>query len=349
MSLLRIRGLEMAYRPGEPVVCGLDLEVERRELFALIGPSGSGKTTTLRLIAGFERPAAGMIELSGERLADAGTSVAPDRRGVGFVFQEFALFPHLSVIGNVRFGLRGLAPAEADERAREALRVVEMEEHADRPPSELSGGQQQRVALARGLAPRPRLLLLDEPFGSLDATLRAAVRTRVRRILKDADVTAVFVTHDQDEALAIADRIGVMRDGHLEQVGTPAQVYRQPASPFVATFVGKTNLIPAVASGTVAQTALGRVQLLVPRDGATTISLQPEQLEMRKPTDREPFGTVTLRQFHGHDLTYEVAFPEISVHVRAGYLCPFVTGDQVRLVPREPAVSFEPLPARPPE
>jgi len=340
VSLLSIRDLRMSYRPGEPVVRGLDLDVERRDLFALIGPSGSGKTTTLRLIAGFERPEAGSIDLRDRRLCDATTFVPPDRRGVGFVFQEFALFPHLSVVENVRFGLRDLEPKEAEERARDALAAVEMEEFADRPPNQLSGGQQQRVALARGLAPRPKVLLLDEPFGSLDASLRATVRTRVRRILKDEDITAIFVTHDQDEALAIADRIGVMRDGYLEQVGTPQQIYRQPASPFVATFIGKTNLILGVASGTTARTEIGPVQLLVPSEGRTTISLQPEQLDMRKPIDDEPFGTVTLRQFHGHDLTYEVAYPRITLRVRAGYLSPFVTGDQVRLIPREPAVSF---------
>ena len=219
---LRVRGLEKRYGDVE-VLRGIDLDVERGEFLALLGPSGCGKTTALRVVAGFERPHAGSIEIGGDRVYDATASggrwVPPEGRRVGMVFQDYALFPHLSVARNIAFGLpRNAANREA--RVTSALATVGLAGLGDRTPDQLSGGQQQRVALARALAPEPEVILLDEPFSNLDADLRASVREEVRQILREAGMTAVLVTHDQEEALSIADRVAVMLDGKIVQVGS---------------------------------------------------------------------------------------------------------------------------------
>ncbi|MBI2861495.1 MAG: ABC transporter ATP-binding protein [Chloroflexi bacterium] len=224
-------------------VDGLSLAVEARELVAILGPSGCGKTTTLRLIAGFEQPDAGRIAIAGRPVADPDTGlwVPPERRNVGMVFQDYALFPHYSVAGNIAFGLKGWPKVERERRVAELLALVGLEGLGKRHPHQLSGGQQQRVALARALAPKPTVVLLDEPFSNLDLQMRAETRREVRRILHEAGATAILVTHDQAEALEMADRVAVMRAGRLEQVDRPVQLYQKPASAFTAEFLGVTS------------------------------------------------------------------------------------------------------------
>jgi ABC-type Fe3+/spermidine/putrescine transport system ATPase subunit len=223
-----------------PVIEGFELCVNEGEFVALLGRSGSGKTTLLRLIAGFERPTQGTIEIAGRLVAGNGVFIPPEKRRVGMVFQDYALFPHLTVLENIRYGLRD---AGADKRAQEVLELVGLDGLADRMPGELSGGQQQRVALARALAPEPPVLLLDEPLSNLDAALRERTRAELRALLKEVGITAVFVTHDQEEAFHLSDRIAILDRGRLQQVGTPEELYHQPVNAFVAAFVGQANFL----------------------------------------------------------------------------------------------------------
>jgi len=247
MSILRVENVSAQIK-GEValVLDSLSFEVLNGEIFALIGPSGSGKTTTLRIIAGFEQPFQGRIVLDGRVLEHLGVHVPPERRGIGFVFQDLALFPHLSVMANVTFGLTRLSRDRRKIRAMEMLETVQLADKADRHPHELSGGEQQRVALARAMAPSPRLILLDEPFANLDPSLRDDVRGRVREIVKAERMTAVLVTHDHAEAIIIAERIGVMRDGSLEQIGVPRELYESPQTPFVSEFLGRNSIFTTV-------------------------------------------------------------------------------------------------------
>jgi putative spermidine/putrescine transport system ATP-binding protein len=237
---IRLSGLQKRY--GEVVaVAGIDLEVRAGEFFTLLGPSGSGKTTTLRMIAGFELPDAGRVELAGR---DVGP-LPPYDREVNTVFQDYALFPHMTVAENVEYGLRvtGVARADRARRREEALQMVRLPEYGDRRPGELSGGQRQRVALARAIVNRPRVLLLDEPLGALDLKLREQMQVELKSIQGEVGITFVYVTHDQDEALTMSDRIAVFNEGRVEQVGGPAEVYEGPANDFVAGFVGTSNLL----------------------------------------------------------------------------------------------------------
>ncbi len=254
-SLLSVSRLTIRY--GSIVALDrLDLTIERDELFVLLGGSGSGKTTLLRAIAGFVRPAAGRIVLDHADLS----GLPPHRRPVNTMFQSYALFPHMSVAANIGFGLRqnGMSRAETHRRVEAMLALVRLEGFGARRPAELSGGQQQRVALARSLAPSPRLLLLDEPLSALDQALRRDTRAELVRLRRALGISFVLVTHDQDEALEMADRIGVMRDGRMAQVGTPAAIYETPADRFVAQFVGAANILPCMVDGTsLALPALG--------------------------------------------------------------------------------------------
>ncbi|WP_141577167.1 ABC transporter ATP-binding protein [Actinomadura sp. WMMA1423] len=242
-SAVRIRDLRKTFGPVE-AVAGVDLDIGDGEFFSMLGPSGSGKTTVLRLIAGFERPTSGTIELGGRDV----TSLAPFDRDVNTVFQDYALFPHLDVLRNVEYGLkvRRVPKAERRERALEALRSVRLDGLGSRRPAELSGGQRQRVALARALVNEPKVLLLDEPLGALDLKLREEMQVELKSIQRRAGITFVFVTHDQEEALTLSDRIAVLDGGRVQQVGTPAEVYERPATEFVAGFVGTTNRIGEV-------------------------------------------------------------------------------------------------------
>ena len=313
-QLLKIQNLSKSFhRSGMPTVNNMSFNLEAGQIVALLGPSGCGKTTTLRLIAGFERPDSGSISLETQVLYGAGIDLPPERRGIGFVFQDYALFPHLTVLENVTFGLLSLNKSQRLARAREVLGMVGLLVFQDRLPSQLSGGQQQRVALARALAPHPKLILLDEPFSSLDANLRASTRQEVRRILEAFGATALLVTHDQEEAMSFANRIIVMRDGHIEQDGTPESVYGQPRTAFVANFLGRTNLIPARAVGSIATSILGAIPLKNPENGPVMLSVRPESLKLG---DSGLAAAVIAKEFKGHDLTYTLEAGNVQLVVQ---------------------------------
>ncbi len=249
MELVKLSRVSKRYAAdGPPAVDGLSLSVREGEILALLGPSGCGKTTTLRLIAGFETPDAGTVTIRGQVVAGAGRPVPPEDRGVGIVFQDYALFPHLTVGDNVGFGLRHLDRGPRRERVGQVLELVGLEGLAGRYPHELSGGQQQRVAVARALAPAPALILLDEPFSNLDADLRAQMRDEVEKVLRSTGTTAIFVTHDQEEAFTLANRVGVLCEGRIEQLGAPEEIYHHPASQFVAEFVGAAAFLPGLVT-----------------------------------------------------------------------------------------------------
>jgi iron(III) transport system ATP-binding protein len=276
--MLQIRSLAKAFA-GAPVIAGLDLDITNGGTTAVVGPSGCGKTTLLRIIAGFEQPDSGTVAIGGSTVSGPGCEVAPHQRGVGYVTQDGALFPHLTVGQNIAYGLRGPRSAASQELVRHLLKTVSLDaDLAGRRPDELSGGQQQRVALARALARRPALMLLDEPFSSLDARLRATTRNAVAQTLREAAVTTLLVTHDQQEALSIADQVAVLLDGHFTQVGSPQEVYRTPANRATAEFLGDCVFLDCSVSGGSAECALGRVAVRTSVDGPGTLLLRPEQL-----------------------------------------------------------------------
>ncbi len=304
---VRATGITKSFDGTQPVLRGVDLDVAAGSTLALLGPSGCGKTTLLRIVAGLEVPDEGTVVVGDRTVVGPGTFVAPERRRVGLVFQDGALFPHLSVARNVGFGLPR-AERRGSPRIDDALRLVGLDGYADRSPATLSGGQQQRVALARAVAPRPGVLLLDEPFSNLDASLRVQVRSEVHALLLDLGVTAVFVTHDQDEAFVLGDRVAVMSDGAVRQVGTPEELYLRPADRWVASFVGDANLLPGDAGGASAATAVGEVDLERPVTGPVDVLARPEQLDLAEadaPGGGAP-GTVDLVEYVGHDTTYLV-------------------------------------------
>ena len=283
-------------------------------VMALLGPSGCGKTTTLRLVAGFEVPDAGEVHLAGEVVAGGGRWVPPERRRVGMVFQQLALFPHLDVAGNVGYGLRGRSRPERRARVGELLDLVGLAPRQLVGPAplvsgqadQLSGGQAQRVALARALAPAPAVVLLDEPFSSLDVSLREEVRAEVRAILRAAGATALLVTHDQDEALALGDQVAVMLGGRLAQVAPPEEVYRRPASAGVAAFLGDTNLFAGDLAAGLLDTPIGRLALDGPAGPATGL-VRPEDLDVEE--DPAGDGRVVEVVYYGHDQVVTVALP----------------------------------------
>ncbi|WP_034386511.1 ABC transporter ATP-binding protein [Deinococcus sp. YIM 77859] len=337
--MLDIEHLGKRYAPGlPPVLEELNLQMEAGELVTLLGPSGCGKTTTLRLIAGLETPDTGRIRLGGRDVTSP--FLPPERRGVGLVFQDYALFPHLTVLGNVCFGLHALPRAERVIRARETLALVGLTVFEHRYPHQLSGGQQQRVALARALAPRPPLLLLDEPFSNLDAGLRHATRQEVRAILRRSGTAALLVTHDQEEALAFSDRLVVMRGGRVEQVGPPHEVYAQPRTAFVANFLGRSNLLSGTAGGRHARTALGDLLLAEPAHGPVLVSVRPEHLAFARPGEDGVPVTILAREYKGHDVTYTVRLgqQELLVHDAAGTFWPEGTEARVRVTQAARAV-----------
>jgi iron(III) transport system ATP-binding protein len=301
---VRVEGLTKRYGAVRAVE-GLGFAVERGSLLALLGPSGCGKTTALRLIAGFERPDAGRIVVGGRVVADVGLFVAPERRRVGMVFQDYALFPHLDVAGNVGFGLR--RGPERAARVAAMLDLVGLAGLGERMPHELSGGQQQRVALARALAPRPEVLLLDEPFSNLDAALRARVRSELREILAAANATAIFVTHDREEALSLADAVAVLWHGRLIQLGRPDDLYHRPTSLEVAAFLGDADVLPGRATGEHVDCDAGTLEISPPAYGDVRVMLRPESVRL----SADPGGSavVVAREFYGHDQLVTARLP----------------------------------------
>jgi iron(III) transport system ATP-binding protein len=289
---------------GTAAVDEAQLCVERGELVALLGPSGCGKTTLLRLVAGFERPDAGTIELAEVPVAGGGAWVPPERRRVGMVFQDYALFPHLTVAENVGFGVprRGRVT-----RVAELLCLVGLDGLGRRFPHELSGGQQQRVALARALAPSPSIVLLDEPWSNIDPLLRGTMRDELAEILRGIGVTVVLVTHDREEAFSLADRIALMRDGRIVQEGSPEELYLAPADRWTAEFVGAGNFLPGRLDGTLVETLLGRFTVANAPGSRPDVEvlIRPELLELQP--DPDGHGEVVAREFRGHDVFYRVA------------------------------------------
>lgn len=264
MTRLSVQHLSKQYAQSAfPAVQDVSFDLENGEILALVGPSGCGKTTTLRLIAGLERPDAGSICLNGQEVASATCFVPPERRGVGMVFQDHVLFPHLNVFDNVAFGLRGRKPAEIKQMAGEMLQMVGLSGLAKRYPHALSGGERQRVALARALAPRPVLVLMDEPFSSLDTDLRLEMREQVRTLLKTMQATVIFVTHDQEEAMYMGDRLAVFQRGRLEQIGTPEQIFQASTTRFVAEFMGNSSFITGEVTPNGIRTEVGLLQQIV--------------------------------------------------------------------------------------
>jgi putative spermidine/putrescine transport system ATP-binding protein len=340
MALIEIRDLAKSFG-NVKAVDDISLDIESGEFITLLGPSGSGKTTVLRMIAGFEDPDAGSIKLNGEDI----THLPPFDRDVNTVFQDYALFPHMSVQENVEYGLRTrkVPKAERAKQALEAIASVKLEETVNRLPHQLSGGQRQRIALARALVLRPRVLLLDEPLGALDRQLREEMQVELKKIQRDAGITFVFVTHDQEEAMRMSDRIVVFNSGRIEQVGTPEQVYEEPRTNFVAGFLGTANIF----SVDVAQKFLG---------AATTVSIRPERIRLQAPetkidkSETSVKGTVQEAAFVGANTIYilETDFG-VKLTVRKtntellGQDNSFVAGDQVMAVWRNSHVAQIPV------
>ena len=313
---------------GVTAVNEASLEVETGTLLALLGPSGCGKTTLLRLIAGLERPHGGTIEVAGRIVESDAVHLPPERRQVGLVFQEYALFPHLSVVDNVAFGL----PRGPDQAARveDMLGQVGLDGLGSRMPHELSGGQQQRVALARALAPGPRLIMLDEPFSNLDPALREGVRREVRRVLRAANATAIVVTHDQEEALSLADEVAVMMDGRILQQAPPAELYRRPASRRVAEFVGDINVIDGRAIGRAVVCDLGTISVLDDLYGPADVLIRPEALQLSE--DLGGQAVAVSRSFFGHDQMINLRFDSgLRLSSRVGPTFTFRRGARVRV------------------
>ncbi|MCS6844430.1 MAG: ABC transporter ATP-binding protein [Caldilineales bacterium] len=296
-------------------VKGLSLMVMPGEILVLLGPSGCGKTTTLRLIAGFEQPDAGTVRIQGRLVADRTQSLAPEKRNLGMVFQDYALFPHLTVAQNAGFGLYRWPRPDRRRRVAEVLELVGLAELANRYPHELSGGQQQRVALARALAPQPAVILFDEPFSNLDADLRLQMRTEVRRILKESGSTALFVTHDQAEAMALGDRIAVMRRGYIEQIDTPERIFHMPHNRFVAEFLGAADFLPAMVTPDGLASEIGLLPAAHPlRPGLEVdVLVRPHDLVLESDAESDRslpgWGVVDAAEFGGERWLYRVRLP----------------------------------------
>ncbi len=302
---------------GQKVLSNLNLEVHEKEFLAVLGSSGSGKTTLLRLISGFDTADSGEIRINDRLVFGKNINVLAEERRVGFVPQDAALFPHLNVAGNIEFGLSKLSAAERTARVAELLRLVDLVGFETRMPHELSGGQRHRVALARALAPKPDLILLDEPFSALDAELRVRLREDVRKVIAKAGITAIMVTHDQEEALSMASRVAILRDGEFAQIGNPSEIYQSPADIEMATFLGDSVIINGVIENEKIVTDLG---LLTPLNkvvnGATgRVAIRPENFYLQPNPNGE--GEVIGRQYFGHDALVEVKLPKLVIQARA--------------------------------
>lgn len=320
---IRARGLRRSF--GDVAALNdFSLDVWEGSLVTLLGPSGCGKTTALRVIAGFET-ASGTIDIRGRTVLGSDVFVAPEKRRVGMVFQDYALFPHMTVAANVRYGL---GKGDHDRRLDHVFELVGLQGLGDRMPHELSGGQQQRVALARALAPKPDVILLDEPFSNLDASLRERVRRELRLILTEARITAVFVTHDQEEALATSDIVAVMREGRILQADTPAELYTNPANPWIAEFLGDADVLPSTAHRGYAETPLGRFKTDL--RGPVAVVVRPENIQIS--IGETPNAVVANTEFFGHDQLVTVALGGgTRIRARIGPRPQYAPGQQLRV------------------
>jgi iron(III) transport system ATP-binding protein len=302
---------------GQKILKDLSLQVKEHELVAVLGSSGSGKTTLLRLISGFDSPESGEIEILGSKVFAKNVFVPAEKRRVGFVPQDAALFPHLSVAGNIEFSLGDLSAAERQKRVQELLVLVDMVGFEDRLPHQLSGGQRHRVALARALAPKPDLILLDEPFSSLDAELRARLREDVKKVLLTTGTTAILVTHDQEEALSIATRVAILREGTIAQIGLPKDIYQAPADVEMATFLGDSVIIEGTVKNGKIDTQLGQLSPLnqVAEGAKGRVAIRPENFYLQPNPKGE--GEVIGRTYFGHDALIEVKLPGVVIQARA--------------------------------
>jgi iron(III) transport system ATP-binding protein len=333
MALLELKRVAKRFADDRPpAVDDLSLSLEAGRILALLGPSGCGKTTTLRLIAGFEAPDAGEIILGGRLVARAGDAgVPPEERSVGVVFQDYALFPHLSVEANVAFGVSRLPRARRRARVARMLELVGLEALASRYPHELSGGQQQRVAAARALAPAPALLLLDEPFSNLDADLRAQMRDEVQELLRATGTTAIFVTHDQEEAFTIADEVGVLNQGRLEQLDAPETIYHHPATPFVAEFVGAADFLPGQVTAHGIVTEIGVFDNVEGRGPGEKVRVMIRPDDVTFVPDAAGEAVLLQRYFRGSENLYCLGLPSgHRVHSSQPSSAAFATGSRVR-------------------
>ena len=339
-TAVQLKGIVKSYG-ANTVLHGVDLDIAAGEFVSLLGPSGCGKTTLLRVLAGLETADDGAVLLGG----DSVSHVSTNKRDIGMVFQSYSLFPHLRVTDNTAFGLRrrGARKAEANKRALDALALVGLEDHADKFPHQLSGGQQQRVALARALVTEPKVLLLDEPLSALDAKVRVQLRDEIRRIQLRLGITTVFVTHDQEEALAVSDRVAVMNAGRIEQIGSPEDLYGTPSSPAVAAFVGLSSVVAGIAHGDQVEVWGSRLPLHTPAVGAVDVYLRPENVVFAEDADADVRGTVEQSTFLGsirRTVVRTAADELVTVQHSPGLRPAFGDDVALRLVP-------EPVAARP--
>jgi iron(III) transport system ATP-binding protein len=302
---------------GQKILKDLSLQVKEHELVAVLGSSGSGKTTLLRLISGFDSPESGEIEILGSKVFGKNIFVPAEKRRVGFVPQDAALFPHLSVAGNIEFSLSDITAAERQKRVQELLALVDMVGFEERLPHQLSGGQRHRVALARALAPKPDLILLDEPFSSLDAELRARLREDVKKVLLTTGTTAILVTHDQEEALSIATRVAILREGTIAQIGLPKDIYQAPTDVEMATFLGDSVIIEGTVKNGKIDTQLGQLSPLnqVTEGAKGRVAIRPENFYLQPNPKGD--GEVVGRTYFGHDALIEVKLPSLVIQARA--------------------------------
>ena len=336
MTELAIEATGLSKTFGEvAALAGFDIAVEEGQTLTLLGPSGCGKTTALRVVAGFERPDAGSVSVGGVPVAGPGLHVPPEKRRVGMVFQDYALFPHMSVAANVSYGL-AKRDRKDSKRVAEVLELVGLSGTEKRLPHELSGGQQQRVALARALAPSPAVILLDEPFSNLDASLRQRVRRELKEILREARATALFVTHDQEEALSLSDLVAVMREGRVVQVATPPELYRAPSDPWVAGFLGDADFVSATAGNGQVETAVGT--FATDLDGKVLVMFRPERVLVTPHEDGE--AVVASREYFGHDQLVTIVLADGSlIRSRLGPAPDLKPGERVA-VKIEEALTF---------
>lgn len=334
--MLTLKNLTKEYNPGEPALMDLNLSLEAGELMVLLGPSGSGKTTTLRMIGGLVPPTRGDICFNGKSVL----ALPPEKRSIGMVFQDASLFPFLSVGRNVAFGLRlrKMGKKQINDRVERALEAVQLDNFANRRPDQLSGGQRQRVALARALVIQPRLLLLDEPMSNLDRGLREDLRRMIRTLQKEAGITTLFVTHDQAEALAIADRIALLIDGRLRQVGAPQDFYENPVDVEVARFFGASNFIPGTKQGSAVNTPLGMIEVSGSPlgDGPVLLLIRAEAIEIGANSHNNFTGCVRSSNYQGSSTHYQVGIEDTELSLLAAPFSRYKAGERLVLhLPRE--------------